>query len=108
MLIRLNPIINDRLQKTDNIEKDCYIFTNIKNKSEILLRLSSVYLHGTPAQLDHFKQHHVFHAIFLVVAIYPTRSLDCLSFLPCRLLPLLSTLNKSVTINETSKLLKIF
>lgn len=67
---------------------------------------NSAYLHGTPAQLDHFKQHHVFHAIFLVVAIYPACPLDSLAFLPCCFLPLLSTLRENITINEECKLAK--
>lgn len=52
------------------------------------------HLHSTPAQLYHLKQHHVLHAIFLVVAIYPACSLPSFAFLPCCLLPLLSTLER--------------
>lgn len=52
------------------------------------------YLHCTPAQFHHLKQHHVFHAILLVVAIYPACSLPSFAFLPCCFLPLLSTLQQ--------------
>lgn len=105
MFIRLNPIINDRLQTRDSGEKDASASQMSKIYiKKILQRSSCVYLHGTPAQLDHFKQHHVFHAIFLVVAIYSARSLDSLSFLPRCLLPLLSTLNQMMTNNKVSKL----
>lgn len=59
-----------------------------------ILKIIYNYLHGTPAQLYHLKQHHVFHAILLVVAIYPTSSLYSFAFLACTLLPLLPTLEQ--------------
>lgn len=55
---------------------------------------SGNYLHGTPAQLHHLKQHHVFHAIFLVVAIYPASSFPSFAFLARTLFPLLPTLEQ--------------
>lgn len=65
-----------------------------RNKRNTAAISRIVYLHGTPAQLHHFEQHHVFHAILLVVAIYPACSFGSFSFLPRCLLPLLSTLKQ--------------
>ena len=75
------------------------VFFPVTEKQIFTVRQSQTacnsYLHCTPAQPHHLKQHHVFHAILLVVAIYPTCSLPSFAFLPCCLLPLLPTLEQN-------------